>query len=163
MKLNNHGWGMREMIIYTCIMILLLLFVASSISSFYSSMEASQAEKEKRYKESLKNQENEKKEEQEEQEEKNPIIEVDYDYYENLENKIKTATYDYMNDNAYNLDNQILNVTLDTLVNLNYLEKFYDQTGANACTGYSNVYEDESGAYVINSYISCSNYTTDGY
>lgn len=160
MKLNNHGWGMREMIIYTCIMILLLLFVASSISSFYSSMEASQAEKEKRYKESLKNQENKKKEEQEE---KNPIIEVDYDYYENLENKIKTATYDYMNDNAYNLDNQILNVTLDTLVNLNYLEKFYDQTGANACTGYSNVYEDESGAYVINSYISCSNYTTDGY
>lgn len=165
MKLNNHGWGMREMIIYTCILIILLLFVASSISSFYDSIESSQAKKNQEYQESLKRAEEEKKKkEQEEQlKQEETIINVDYNYYINLENKLKTATMNYMNQNAYDLSGQILNVTLDTLVNLNYVDKLYDQTGSNLCTGYSNVYEDINGSYVIKSYVSCSNYSTEGY
>ena len=36
MKLNNNGWGYRDMVIYTCIILLALFFVAMSISSFYA-------------------------------------------------------------------------------------------------------------------------------
>ena len=38
MKLNNNGWGYRDMVIYTCIILLALFFVAMSISSFYDNL-----------------------------------------------------------------------------------------------------------------------------
>ena len=39
MKLGNHGWGMREMIIYLCVFAIILIFVAISINSLYKKIE----------------------------------------------------------------------------------------------------------------------------
>ena len=67
MKLNNHGWGYRDMIISSCILLILLFFAASSISELYDGIEASNAEKEKiRQQWAEKEAEEEKKEEMEE-------------------------------------------------------------------------------------------------
>ena len=40
MKLNNNGWGYRDMVIYSCIILFALIFVAISISSFYDTFES---------------------------------------------------------------------------------------------------------------------------
>ena len=36
--LNNHGWGIRDMIIYSCIILLFLLIATYYIKSFYSGL-----------------------------------------------------------------------------------------------------------------------------
>ena len=38
MKLGNQGFGLKEMIIYTCLLFLLLIFVAIEINSFYKNL-----------------------------------------------------------------------------------------------------------------------------
>ncbi len=166
MKLNNHGWGMREMIIYSCIMILLLIFVASSISSLYSNIEKTNVKNRQEYQQRVEKAEQERLENEREelkQELEKPINKVDTTYYKNIENKIKTATMNYMNTYNYALNGQILKVTVDTLVGLNFIDEIKDQNGNSTCSGYSNVYEDENGSYVIKSYVTCSNYSSEGY
>lgn len=156
MKLNNRGWGMREMIIYLCILILALFFVASSIDSLYTQIENSQKE--------IKEENNNKViYEDEEEIEEDKSLDIDVDYYYNLENEVKTATMNYINENNYDLSNQILTVTLDTLVNLGYIEKIYDQIDDEVCSAYSNVYSIDEGDFIINSFVSCKNYITQGY
>ena len=154
MKLNNHGWGMREMIIYTCILLLLLLFVSYSVNSFYKEMETS--------KQNVVNN-NYGSDYDDKDEESNVSNNINYIYYHNKEDLIKKATLNYLNNYSYNLDSNIMNVSLDTLINLGYIQKIYDQNNINSCSGYSNVYEDENGEYIIKSYINCGNYVTEGY
>ena len=36
--LNNHGWGMRDMIIYSCIILLFLLIATYYIRTFYKGL-----------------------------------------------------------------------------------------------------------------------------
>lgn len=38
-KLNNHGWGLKEMLIISAILILFLLFVAYSIVALYHNLD----------------------------------------------------------------------------------------------------------------------------
>ena len=129
MKLNNNGWGYREMVIYTCIILLALIFVAISISSFYDNLvEDINSDRT--------NQTN------------NTVVEenkpnsntVDTTYYVQQENKLKNATIDYMNRYSYDLNQNIMTVSMETLVSLGFMETIYDQTGTNKCSGYSNVY-----------------------
>ena len=56
-----------------------------------------------------------------------------------------------------------MNVSLDTLVSFGFIERLYDQSGTNVCSGYSNVFLTSDGMYEIKPYISCSNYVTNGY
>lgn len=151
MKLNNNGWGYREMVIYTCIILLALIFVAISISSFYDNLvEDINSDRT--------NQTN------------NTVVEenkpnsntVDTTYYVQQENKLKNATIDYMNRYSYDLNQNIMTVSMETLVSLGFMETIYDQTGTNKCSGYSNVYLYEND-YGVVSYINCSNYVTLGY
>lgn len=152
MKLNNHGWGMRDMIIYTCILVLFLLFVSYSIRSLYSAIETS--------KENYEKQQDVYQPPVEEEKEEQPI--VDLEYYENVELKLKNATLQYLDTYSTDLTNNILKVSSGTLINLGFIDKIYDQTGSSTCTGYSNVYQDTE-EYVIKSYVSCVNYVTEGY
>ena len=39
--LNNHGWGMKDMIIYSCIILLFLLIATYYIRSFYKGISMS--------------------------------------------------------------------------------------------------------------------------
>ena len=150
MKLNNNGWGYRDMVIYTCIILLALFFVAMSISSFYDNLvEDINSDRN--------NQNNNVVEEN------NPNSnEVDKNYYLLQESKLKDATLNYVNKYSYDLDQNIMSVSMETLVSLGFMEQIYDQTGTNKCSGYSNVYIYEND-YGIVPYISCNNYVTLGY
>ena len=151
MKLNNVGWGYREMIIYSCIIIFALVFVAISISSFYDDVVTPN--------ESITHNNNVVEEEKEDEK---PIV-TDTDYYALQELKLKNATLDYVNTYSYDLTDDILKVSIDTLVSFNFMSEIYDQTGTSKCSGYSNVYITDKGSYEIRPYISCSNYVTSGY
>ena len=150
MKLNNNGWGYRDMVIYTCIILLALFFVAMSISSFYDNLvEDINSDRN--------NQNNNVVEEN-----KPNSNEVDKNYYLLQESKLKDATLNYVNKYSYDLDQNIMSVSMETLVSLGFMEQIYDQTGTNKCSGYSNVYIFEND-YGIVPYISCNNYVTLGY
>lgn len=153
MKLNNNGWGYRDMIIYTCIILFALIFVAFSISAFYDNLM-----------EDINSDRNNTPVVNEPVEEKVPSQNVvtDSDYYIIQENKLKNATLDYVSKYSYELSESILTVSIDTLVSLGFMDPIYDQTGTYECSGYSNVYINGDD-YGIVPYISCSNYVTSGY
>lgn len=150
MKLNNNGWGYRDMVIYTCIILLALFFVAISISSFYDNLV-----------EDINSDRNSQNNNVVEENKPNSN-EVDKDYYLLQESKLKDATLNYVNKYSYDLDQNIMSVSMETLVSLGFMEQIYDQTGTNKCSGYSNVYIYEND-YGIVPYISCNNYVTLGY
>ena len=150
MKLNNNGWGYRDMVIYTCIILLALFFVAMSISSFYDNLV-----------EDINSDRNSQNNNVVEENKPNSN-EVDKNYYLLQESKLKDATLNYVNKYSYDLDQNIMSVSMETLVSLGFMEQIYDQTGTNKCSGYSNVYIYEND-YGIVPYISCNNYVTLGY
>lgn len=155
MKLNNHGWGTRDFVIYMCVLVLILLFVTISISSMYKGITNST--------DKTNTQQSVEKKQPEVENKKNVII--DYQLYESMETKIYMATYDYMEAKKLNTENDILNITSDTLINEGYLKEsdLYDQNGEK-CSGYSNAYDDENGHHMIKSFVSCGGlYTTEGY
>jgi len=151
MKLNNNGWGYRDMVIYTCIILLALFFVAISISSFYDNLV-----------EDINSDRNNQNNNNVVEENKPNSNEVDKNYYLLQESKLKEATLNYVNRYSYDLDQNIMSVSMETLVSLGFMEQIYDQTGTNKCSGYSNVYIYEND-YGIVPYISCNNYVTLGY
>lgn len=151
MKLNNNGWGYRDMVIYTCIILLALFFVAMSISSFYDNLV-----------EDINSDRNNQNNNNVVEENKPNSNEVDKNYYLLQESKLKDATLNYVNKYSYDLDQNIMSVSMETLVSLGFMEQIYDQTGTNKCSGYSNVYIYEND-YGIVPYISCNNYVTLGY
>lgn len=150
MKLNNNGWGYRDMVIYTCIILLALFFVAISISSFYDNLV-----------EDINSDRNSQNNNVVEENKPNSNV-VDKNYYLLQESKLKDATLNYVNKYSYDLDQNIMSVSMETLVSLGFMEQIYDQTGTNKCSGYSNVYIYEND-YGIVPYISCNNYVTLGY
>lgn len=158
MKLNNNGFGLRDMIIYTSVLLLFLLFAVYSIDSLHKTIEEDHLEYNEKHQELI-----EKAKEENKKEEETEKKTVDYNYYSNLEDLFKRATMNYINDYNFDLTVDIEKVSSDTLIGLGYISGFKDQFGNETCTGYSNVYQDENFEYVIKSYISCSNYMTEGY
>jgi hypothetical protein len=155
MKLNNHGWGTRDFVIYMCVLVLILLFVTISISSMYKGITDSTNK--------TKTQQTVEEKQPNEEPKKNVII--DYKLYESMETKIYMSTYDYMEAKHLNTENDILNITTETLISEGYLDSsvLVDQNGEK-CSGYSNVYDDENGHHMIKSYVTCGGlYTTEGY
>ena len=42
MKFNNHGWGMKNMVIYCCILLLFLIIAVCNVQSLYKNMDVNQ-------------------------------------------------------------------------------------------------------------------------
>lgn len=169
MKLNNHGWGYRDMIIASTVMILLLFVVAVQVDALYDGIQATE-EKRLAEREKMQNrlEENEKEDDrvivggEDDEPESNTSIAVDYDYYKDREDELEQGALAYMNAYNYDLSGEIMTITLDTLVNLGYMREVYDQTGSDVCDGYVNVYQDaNTGEYVITPSITCNNYKTE--
>ena len=160
MKLNNNGWGYRDMIIYTSIILIALIFVTLSISSFYDGIVNADYGNDT-YTPTGSYVDKDEKEESMLNENNSNVINTDY--YTWLETKLKSATLDYLNTYSYDISDNIMNVSLDTLVSFGFIERLYDQSGTNMCSGYSNVFLTNDGMYEIKPYISCSNYVTNGY
>ena len=160
MKLGNHGWGMREMIIYLCIFTIFLIFIAISINSLYKKIEDDTKDSD--------NNQSTIVEPAPEQSKDNPEIDktrsVDYSYYHEEERKIYNATIRYLEDKPTETGRGVFRIDDSTLVSLGYMGKIYNDIGTTQCTGYSNVYVQEGEAnYTIKSYIRCDNYATEGY
>lgn len=151
MKLGNQGFGMKEMIIYTCLLILLLIFVSIEIDSFYKNLSSSKANNE--------TQEIEPSNEDEEEINSTPDTYVDYNYYYSLETRLKVATQNYIDAYPYSLETDILTITSNDLESLGYLTPMYAQDNKSICQGYSNVYKQED-EIVIYPFITCYNYQT---
>lgn len=154
MQLNNHGWGMRDMIIYTCVLILFLLLAAYLITALYDNISVEE-----------KTSDNNSKVETPVEEEQQPseIIIIDYKYYKDKETAVKLATYNYLNDVKPELTDNKIKIEIDTLIEKQYIEKIYDASGTHTCQAYSTAYLDEHEEYIVSPYIKCENYTTEGY
>lgn len=157
MKLNNNGWGYRDMIIYTSIILIALIIVAVSISSFYDDLSTSTNNN------TYKPNNNVIQSEDDSDDDTNTVPSTNTNYYIWLESQLKSATLDYLNTYSYDLTDNIMNVSLDTLVSFGFIEQLYDQSGSNVCSGYSNVFITTDGEYEIKPFINCSNYVTSGY
>lgn len=158
MKLNNNGWGYRDMIIYSSIILIALIIVAVSISSFYDDL--SNSINNNTYKP---NTNVVQSEDNGGENSTNQTPSTNTNYYVWLESQLKSATLDYLNTYSYDLTDNIMNVSLETLVSFGFIEQLYDQSGNNVCSGYSNVFITTDGLYEIKPFINCSNYVTSGY
>ncbi len=153
MKLNNHGWGVRDMIIYSCLMIFFLFIVALSVSNFYDGVEKSKQLDNKPTNNSAGT--------TYEEDTTTPV--VNYDYYHLQETKIKNAMIDYLYDEGYLLKDEIVKISLEKLISSGKITTIYDQDNKNVCTGYVIAYANSDGTKNVRPYISCSNYITEGY
>ena len=84
MKLNNNGFGLRDMIIYTSVLLLFLLFAVYSIDSLHKTIEEDHLEYNEKHQELI-----EKAKEENKKEEETEKKTVDYNYYSNLEDLFK--------------------------------------------------------------------------
>lgn len=160
MKLNNNGWGMKEMIMFMSILLLFLLLAVFNVSRLYKSIEKTEHEKNIPQVVDKKEDEGIVKPEDKGEEK---VESTDEAYYAKLEKKFQDATYEYIKDYHYDLSSHILNVSYDTLKGLEYLDML-DQFDKPTCDGYSNVfYDEETGEYSVKSFIRCGNYTSVGY
>ncbi len=83
--------------------------------------------------------------------------------HEKIENEIKIAAYDYVKEKQLDAtSNQKLRLNMEIFIDNGNLSSkaITDDT----CSGYALVYYDEDKSnYVIEPYISCKNYVTEGY
>jgi hypothetical protein len=165
MKLNNHGWGVRDFVIYLSILILLLFFVAFSISNFYRRLEKDRQNRQnnQQYVDQYHPTEITDDDIDVTPQNNGPKI-VNYDYYHTLEEDFRNATNKYLLENPTEISNRILVLTDTDLVGLGYMYKMHDEEYEHTCTGYSTTYLlDDTMNYQINVYINCGEYITEGY
>ncbi len=83
--------------------------------------------------------------------------------HEKIQNEVKAAALDYVKEKKlYPTSNQKLRLNMEVLLENGNLYK--DALTDKSCVGYALVYFDEAKEnYVIEPYISCKNYVTEGY
>lgn len=83
--------------------------------------------------------------------------------YQNLESAMNTGALDYVNSHSlYPVKDNKLKLDLEFLKEDNYV--YEEDINDKSCVGFSLVhYDDKEEKYVINSYINCDKYTTEGY
>ncbi len=126
--LNKHGWGLKEMLVLSGILLLFLIIAIFYISSLYQELD----------------------------------LETTSKYYHDLERELENSASVYLND-YYDgdLSSDEITITRSTLRAYDLDVDLQDQNG-HVCSGYviaSKTHGEES----IDAYISCPNYTTDGY
>lgn len=148
MKLNNHGWGSREMIIYSSILLFFFLLAVVMIKYFYRELVFVDSSPVEKVENNVEN--------------KQPVV-FDVSYYERYEGTMKNAAIDYW-ETTVNMDNvTYTSISIEQLVELGYLEYLYDMKTDKVCNGYVNISKDNNGDLDVQSYLKCDNYMTTGY
>jgi len=130
MKLNNNGWGIKAMLLLTSVLVFFFCLSIYFIYILYNSLDLSLGLNDEY------------------------INNESYAYYE--ENMIEAAE-EYIGDIELALDNNVI-ISLETLIELDYIDEIYDIDTNNKCDGYIDVKNKK-----LKSYISCDNYETKGY
>lgn len=158
MKLNNKGWGFRDMLVYSGILLFFFILATIYISTLYNNINSDISNNVSDSNTIVKDEVNDEVD--------NEIIdkevEIDYSYYHNKEMEIEKAVYTYLLNNNIIIVSNIINISLDDLINQGYIDPINDYVTNEKCTGYVNVI-GEGTDYDIREYIKCSNYTTEGY
>lgn len=162
MKLNNHGWGMKNMIIYCCILLLFLIIAVCNVHSLYKNIENGHKNYNNQNKQSNKLN-NTTNNNNGTTNSGNSNVYIDYSIYHDYEKKMAEVAKSYVIENRDALHTGIASVLLIELVTNGYINQLYDQVNNTECSGYVNVWDDESGTYQSQAYLKCTNYTTEGY
>ena len=161
-RLNNGGWGEKDMMISCGIIALVLLVIYIMLNQFQSMM--SNVQESDSSKKEVKGEINQDTTsgvitETEEKEDQDTIV-VDDNYYISLEESMKVAAKAYIQNEYETLnDDTIMHITLEQLESKNFLDKVQDQNG-NICSGYV-TYTSTNDSY--EAYLNCNTYVTDGY
>ena len=134
MKLNNHGWSMKEMIIFCSILLVFLLIAVFNIMRLYHGLNSNEDKNSST----------------------NTSVEEIYTY-EDLEEKLLDAGLDYYNEYSEPED---IKITTDQLIKKKLLRSsdLKPEGEKNECKGYV-LFEGEEPL----AYIKCQNYKTSGY
>lgn len=133
MKLNNRGWGIKEMLLLSAVLIFFFGVAIYFIYMLYSSLDLG-----------LNDDSN--------------YIEIRQ--YEAIEEKIEEDALDYLlNEDYYvNVGDKIL---LNELIKEGYIDFIYDPNTDGLCEGYVVVKSIENS--VVDAFIKCDEYETNGY
>jgi competence protein ComGF len=160
MKLNNKGFGMRESLIYLCILLMVLLVAACSVSSFYDTLEESRSDNHQEYY-LFDVDEDDEKDDSQVIDDKDSSIVINYDYYHIEEERFANAALEYARANG--LNDSVNQVNLTDLYKSNHMtRKIVDYVDGKTCGGYANV-SYNNGSYDVEAFILCTNYKTKGY
>ncbi len=147
MKLNNKGWGFKEMFVFMAVLIVFLILIVYLIYSIYNRKELID------FKGNTLNIPSS---------ETNQNGNTTISPYADLEIRIKDATVTYVR-NYYNKEiNAGMYVSVKTLKQVNLLNDLYDLKDLTPCSGYTKVIY-ENGILKYYPYLKCSHYTTSGY
>lgn len=181
MKLNNNGWGTKELIISGCIIILLLLIIVFNIQRLYNNLEESMNNNNNNNRTTIKepkdeddleivvedsndNNTNDTNSTNNDDESGNyDVGSIDLAYYNNYEERMKTAAKNYIIATDYPVTSSESVIELSTIVNNNYINSLVDINDNSLCNGYVNVVLGTQYNIIITPYISCTSYTTEGY
>ena len=143
MKLNNKGFGTKDMIIYSCVIIFFLLLADLLILSFYKDRDKIDIN---------------------DIHEEHPTAKSGsfYDYYIQQENNLKAAGLKYARANNLDLPSK-KRFNISILIDNGYISYVRDSEDNTICSGYIVMVNNSSGDYDVSSYIKCNSYTTEGY
>lgn len=137
MKLNNNGWGTKEMILFSSIILLCLIITAILVSNLFKNIKTPITSN-------------------------NGPIEINVSEYEKRELQLETAARSYIVDNfdGYFVE---MKITINELKEFGYIEDILDTITNEVCEGYVISKNVENEELSVKPYIRCSNYTTIGY
>ena len=153
MKLNNKGFGTKEMIIYSCVIIFFLLLADFLIKDFYRSMDNNNS----------KNTSSTSVVETNNNSNNNEIKRTESVsvYYSNQEKKLRDAAISYAIKNKLDAYDGFI-VAIGVLIDNNYIEIIRDYYDDSTCNAYAKIMNN-GDSYDADAYISCNSYTTEGY
>ena len=127
MKLNNHGWGLKEMLFFSAILLFFVLLVSVLINSLYSQLDLSNNGSSS-----------------------NPSSSTNNGYtYKDIETNLKIAARRYIKNHADD-DSEIL--TSDELIENKYLTSSKLKTSNDTCEGYVMITDDYEAFIHCNNY-----------
>jgi transcription initiation factor IIF auxiliary subunit len=148
MKLNNRGWGFREMVFYMAVLVVFLFIAVFLIIRMYRQMDQKNYDISDYFPEG----------------ETTPATKKEVLLYSDLELELKNATVTYLK-NYYEeeLTSEKVAITLTMLKTKNLITSFKDVRDKSNCDGYTLVSINKDLVVSYYPYIKCANYTTVGY
>lgn len=167
-KLNNRGWGFRDMIIIMCVLIIVLFVAVYYVNRLYDIKEINEANaqiNEAKKNNNKQEQENIKKNNNTNYSSNNnesteKIITTNYTI---LEKKLSQSALNYVIDmNETITDDYTLTLTFNELHVNKYIDNLIEEEGKSTCDGYAIIYSS-NGELISDPYITCSHYQTPNF
>ena len=159
-RLNNRGWGEKDMILYCGIIDCVLLVIYILLNQFQHMMDIPSNDSSRTSIEQEVNGDTVPGVITHKTEEESTQTVVDENYYLTLEDSLRIAARAYVEQQYEEMsDDTTMHITLEQLTSLGFLDQVKDSDG-NICSGYV-TYTSSDEQY--KPYLNCEHYTTNGY